>query len=87
MVKTVKIIKQFISLKKCLFFLCISSKQYLFFLRTYKMVDIIKEVFENNDKEVIVNSINTLWLNKKKYRRKFTSNYKQMRQNIQKTQI
>ena len=51
------------------------------------MVDIIKEVFENNDKEVIVNSFNTLWLNKKKYRKKFTSNYKQMRQNIQKTQI
>ena len=64
------------------FFLVYIIKQYLFFLRIYKMVDIIKEVFENNDKEVIVNSVNTLWLNKKKYRRKFTSNYKQMRQNI-----
>ena len=69
------------------FFLVYIIKQYLFFLRIYKMVDIIKEVFENNDKEVIVNSVNTLWLNKKKYRKKFTSNYKQMRQNIQKTQI
>ena len=35
----------------------------IFFLRLYKMVDITKEVFENNDIEVIIDGVNTLWLN------------------------
>ena len=31
----------------------------------YKMVDITKETLENNDIEVIIDGVNTLWLNKK----------------------
>ena len=31
----------------------------------YKMVNITKETLENNDIEVIVDSVNALWLNKK----------------------
>ena len=31
----------------------------------YKMVDIGKETYENNNKEVIVDGIGTLWLNEK----------------------
>ena len=31
----------------------------------YKMVDIGKETYENNDIEVIVDGIDTLWLNEK----------------------
>ena len=31
----------------------------------YKMVDISKNTYENNDKEVIVDGIGTLWLNEK----------------------
>ena len=31
----------------------------------YKMVDITKETLENNDIEVIVDSVNALWLNEK----------------------
>ena len=54
MVKTVKIIEYFMSSKKIIFFFCI-----------YKMVDITKEAFENNDIEVIVDSVNTLWLNER----------------------
>ena len=38
------------------------SKKF-FFLRLYKMVDITKEAFENNDIEVIIDGVNTLWLN------------------------
>ena len=30
----------------------------------YKMVNITKETFKNNDIEVIVDSVDTLWLNK-----------------------
>ena len=36
-----------------------------FFLCIYKMADITKEAFENNDIEVIIDGVNTLWLNKK----------------------
>ena len=50
--KTVKIIEYFMSSKKD--FLCI-----------YKMVNIIKETFENNDIKVIVDSVDTLWINEK----------------------
>ena len=31
----------------------------------YKMVNITKETLENNDIEVIVDSVNALWLNKR----------------------
>ena len=31
----------------------------------YKMVNITKETLENNDIEVIVDSVNTLWLNER----------------------
>ena len=31
----------------------------------YKMVDITKETLENNDIEVIIDGVNTLWLNEK----------------------
>ena len=41
-----------------------SSKK-VFFLCMYKMVNITKEVFENNNIEVIVDSVDTLWLNEK----------------------
>ena len=51
------------------------------------MVDITKEVFENNDIEVIVDSVNTSWPNEWHIEEKFTGNYKQIQQNIQKTQI
>ena len=37
----------------------------LLFLCIYKMVNITKEAFENNDIEAIVDSVNTLWLNEK----------------------
>ena len=30
-----------------------------------RLIDIIKETFENNDIEVIIDGVNTLWLNKK----------------------
>ena len=46
------------------------------------MVNITKEAFENNDIEVIVDSVDTLWLNKKNIEETFTSNYKQIRRNI-----
>ena len=36
----------------------------------YKMVNITKKTLENNDTEVIVDSVNALWLNEKNYRRK-----------------
>ena len=29
------------------------------------MIDITKETLENNDKEVIIDGVNTLWLNEK----------------------
>ena len=31
----------------------------------YKMVNITKKTFENNDIELIVDNVNTLWLNEK----------------------
>ena len=31
----------------------------------YKMVDVTKEVLENNGIEVIIDSVNALWLNKR----------------------
>ena len=34
------------------------------------MFNITKETLKNNGIEVIVDSVNTLWLNEKKYRRK-----------------
>ena len=30
-----------------------------------RLIDITKETFENNDIEVIIDGVNTLWLNKK----------------------
>ena len=44
--------------------LCVVKKNN-FFLCIYKMADITKEAFENNDIEVIIDGVNTLWLNKK----------------------
>ena len=35
----------------------------------YKMVNITKKTWENNGIEVIVDSVNALWLNEKKYRK------------------
>ena len=40
-----------------------SSKK--MFLCMYKMLDITKEAYKNNGIEVIVDSVNTLWLNEK----------------------
>ena len=34
-----------------------------FFLRIYKMVNITKETYENNDIEVIIDRFGKLWLN------------------------
>ena len=65
----------------------------IFFLCIYKMVVVItKETFENNDVEAITDGFNTLWLNerhveKKVRSQKFTINYKQIQQNIQKMQM
>ena len=42
-----------------------SSKKIIFFLYMYKMVDITKKARKNNRIEVIVDSLNTLWLNEK----------------------
>ena len=36
----------------------------------YKMVNITKETLENNDIEVIVDSVNALWLNEKNIEKK-----------------
>ena len=41
-----------------------SSKK-IFCVCMYKMVDISKETCENNDIEVVVDGIGTLWLNEK----------------------
>ena len=62
------------------------------FLCIYKMVNITKEEFENSDTEVIVDSTYTLWLNKKNIEEKLGHKNllaitKQIRQNIQRTQI
>ena len=50
------------------------------------MIDITKKAFENNNIEVIIEGVNTLWLNERHIEKKLI-NYKQIRQNIQKTQI
>ena len=42
-----------------------SSKKIIFFLCIYKTANITKEAFEKNDIEVIVDSVDTLWLNEK----------------------
>ena len=39
------------------------KKHFFFFVLIYKMIDIGKETYENNDIEVIVDGIGTLWLN------------------------
>ena len=62
MVKTVKIIKHFMSSKKIIFFSCM-----------YEMVDITKEAFENNDIELIIDGVNTLWLNERHIEKKIKS--------------
>ena len=41
-----------------------SSKK-IFFLCIYKTVNITKEAFENNHIEIIVDSVDTLWINEK----------------------
>ena len=41
------------------------SKKFTFFVWMYKMVDINKKTYENNDIEVIVDGTDTLWLNQK----------------------
>ena len=50
----VKNYQTFYEIKKHFFF---------FFVLIYKMIDIGKERYENNDIEVIVDGIGTLWLN------------------------
>ena len=42
-----------------------SKKKKIFFLCMYKMVDISKEILENNDIEVIIDGVKTLWLIKR----------------------
>ena len=55
------------------------------------MANIAKEIYENNDIGVITDNLNRLWLNEKHIEEqlghKFIINYKQIRQNIQKTQM
>ena len=41
------------------------SKKFTFSVWMYKMVDINKKTYENNDIEVIVDGTDTLWLNQK----------------------
>ena len=55
-------------------------------MKTVKMIDITKEAFESNGIEVILEGVNTLWLNERHTEKKLI-NYKQIRQNIKKTQI
>ena len=43
----------------------VKNIKHFFFLCMYKMVNITKETLENNDIEVIVDSVNALWLNEK----------------------
>ena len=43
-------------------------RKFIFFLSMYKMVNITKKTLGNNDIERIVDSVNALWLNEKKYR-------------------
>ena len=53
--KQSKLIGCFYVIKKIIFFVCM-----------YKMVDINKETYNNNEIEVIVDGIGTLWLNEKR---------------------
>ena len=39
----------------------------------YEMVDITKEAFENNDIELIIDGVNTLWLNERHIEKKIKS--------------
>ena len=43
----------------------IKKQKIIFFLCIYKMVNITKEMYENNGIEVIKDNLNTLWLNEK----------------------
>ena len=43
----------------------IKNKKIIFFLCIYKMVNITKEMYENNGIEVITDNLNTLWLNER----------------------
>ena len=40
-------------------------KKIIFFLCIYKVVNITKEMYENNNIEVITDNLNTLWINEK----------------------
>ena len=42
-----------------------SSENFIFFVHTYKQSILTKKTFENNDIEVIIDGVNTLWLNEK----------------------
>ena len=43
---------------------CITNKN-IFFLCMYKIVNITKEIYENNNIEVIIDEFDKLWLNEK----------------------
>ena len=43
----------------------IKKQKIIFFLCIYKMVNITKEMYENNGIEVITDNLNTLWLNER----------------------
>ena len=43
----------------------IKNKKVIFFSCIYKMVNITKEMYENNSIEVIPDNLNTLWLNER----------------------
>ena len=43
----------------------IKIKKKFFFLCMYKMVNITKEMYENNGIEVITDNLNTFWLNER----------------------
>ena len=49
-----------------------SSKKIIFFSCMYEMVDITKEAFENNDIELIIDGVNTLWLNERHIEKKLS---------------
>ena len=49
--------------------LCVVKKNNVF-LCIYKMADITKEAFESNDIEVIIDGVNTLWINEKHIEKK-----------------
>ena len=54
------------------------------------MIDVTKKTFENKGIEVIVDSVNTLWLNEENIEKKLglkNLTHKQIQQNIQKTQM